>query len=55
VNIISFVLAIVAVIVFVLAWKGAAPWAHLGLGLALFTTAFIIQLTWVTTSTVHFG
>lgn len=53
-NIISFILAVLSIIVFVCAWQGA-PRAHLGLGLALFVSALVLQFIWVTTATVRFG
>lgn len=53
-NPLSFVLAIGAIIVFLAGWR-ATPWAHLGLGLALLTAAWIVQLVWVTTSAITIG
>lgn len=52
-NIISFVLAIVAIVVFLGAYEGL-KWGSLGLGFALVTTAWVLQLTWTTLNTVHF-
>lgn len=53
-NVISFILGIAAIVVFAARWKGA-PGGHLGLGLALVTAAWMVQLIWVTTATVSFG
>lgn len=53
-NIISFVLGLVAIIVFAARWKGA-PGGHLGLGLALVTAAWMVQTIWITTVLVSVG
>ncbi len=53
-NVISFVLALAAIVVFAARWKGA-PGGHLGLGLALVTAAWMIQAIWITTTLVTIG
>jgi hypothetical protein len=46
-NIVSFVLAIAAIVVFALAYRGI-KYGHVGLGLALLASAWVLQLIWVT-------
>ena len=46
-NILSFVLAIAAIVVFALTYRGHR-YGSIGLGLALATTAWVLQLIWVT-------
>ena len=46
-NILSFVLAIAAIVVFALTYRGHR-YGSLGLGLALATIAWVLQLIWVT-------
>jgi len=53
-NVISFVLAIAAIVVFAARWKGAVG-GHIGLGLALLTSAWVIQSIWMTTAIITFG
>ncbi len=49
-NVLSFVLAIVAVVIFLSSFSPNPPgrWASIGLGLAVLTIAWMIQLIWVT-------
>lgn len=47
VNILSFVLAIIAIVIFAGAYRGA-KWGSVGLGLAILTAAWVLQLIWVT-------
>lgn len=55
-NILSFLLAVAAFAVFlVISLRPALTRLTVAAGLALFTAAFILQLTWVTVHTVHFG
>lgn len=46
-NILSFALAVAAIIVFTLASRGYKH-ATIAVGLALLTTAWVLQLIWVT-------
>lgn len=46
-NILSFVLAIAAIVTFALTYRGHR-YGSLGLGLALATSAWVLQLIWVT-------
>lgn len=53
-NVISFILAVLAICVFAARWKGASN-GHMGLGLALATAAWVLQIIWVTTFTISLG
>lgn len=53
VNILSFALALAAIVVFAAAYRGL-PWGTLGLGLLLLTAAWVIQLLWVTADQITF-
>lgn len=44
-NVLSFALAIAALVVFAGAYRGV-KWGHLGLGLALLTLSWMFQLLW---------
>lgn len=44
-NVLAFLLAVAAIVVFVLAAYGRV-WGRISLGLALLTSAWIIQLAW---------
>lgn len=46
-NILSFALAIIAIVIFAGAYRGAR-WGSIGLGLAILTAAWMLQLLWVT-------
>lgn len=46
-NILSFILAITAIITFLLTSRGH-KYATISIGLALLTTAWVLQLIWVT-------
>lgn len=50
-NIAAFLLALLAIVFFVLDWRGY-PRRPLDIGLALLTLAWIVQLVWVTSHTV---
>lgn len=54
-NIISLVLALLAIVVFLGGPRFQRPWADTGLGLALLTAAWVVQLMWVTTHLLHVG
>lgn len=46
-NILSFILAIVAAVIFALTYQGH-KYATIGAGLCILTIAWILQLTWAT-------
>lgn len=50
-NILSFVLAIAAIVVFALTSQGHR-YGSLGFGLALLSSAWVLQLIWVTDATI---
>jgi hypothetical protein len=50
-NILSFILAIAAIVTFSLTYRGH-KYGSIGLGLALLTTAWVLQLIWVTADTI---
>lgn len=52
-NILSFALALAAIVVFAAGWRGL-PWGTLGLGLMLVTLAWVLQLLWVSASQITF-
>lgn len=54
-NPVAFILAIIAIVVFLGGSRLNRPWADTGLGLALLTAAYVVQLMWVTTSLLHIG
>lgn len=47
-NVLSFILAIIAAVIFALTYRGH-PHASIGGGLCVVTIAWIVQLTWTTT------
>lgn len=54
-NPVSFILAIIAIVVFLGGSRLNRPWADTGLGLALLVASWMCQLMWVTTSQLHIG
>jgi hypothetical protein len=46
-NILSFILAIIAAVIFALTYQGH-KYATIGLGLSVLTVAWMLQLLWVT-------
>ena len=44
-NIISLILAIIAIVIFVLSYEGH-KYGSIGLGLAFISTAWVVQLLW---------
>ena len=51
-NVVAFVLATLAIVVFLCTVQPPGRWAHIGVGLALLTAAWIVQLVWQVPSVV---
>lgn len=52
-NILSFILAIVAICIFAGAYHGLA-WGSIGLALALLTASWVLELTWTSATQINF-
>lgn len=54
-DVIAFVLAVIAVVLFIVDSRAVSPRPLQSLGLALLAAAWIVQTVWVTTSLVQIG